>query len=115
MSGMRRLLDLREHAELIFDFDGAELAVHLGAQQFTLIAAAASIDLGNNEAALTAQIPIPIDLKALRDQLGPGRSVARCGRVVDIAYGYSEIRIETYTCRTSGKATSSSSRIPGGK
>lgn len=67
---------LREHAQLILDLDCAQLAVDLGAQQLALEATAASIDLGHNEAALAAQIPIPVDVEALRDQLRAGRGIA---------------------------------------
>lgn len=41
----------------------------LGAQQLALKTTAASIDLGHNEAALAAQIPIPVDVETFRDQL----------------------------------------------
>lgn len=63
------LRGLREHAQLILDLDGAQFAMDLGAQQLALIAAAASIDLGHNEAALAAQIPIPVDMETFRHQL----------------------------------------------
>lgn len=63
------LWDLRKHAQLILDLDSAQFAMDLGAQQLALIATASSIDLGNNEAALAAQIPIPVDMETLRHQL----------------------------------------------
>jgi len=63
------ILDLREDSQLILHLDGAQFAMHLGAEQFTLEATATPIDLGHDEAALAGQIPVPVHMEAFCYQL----------------------------------------------
>lgn len=67
---------IRQHAQLVLDLDGAEVALDLGAQSFALAAAATAVDLRNDHRALAAQVPVPVDVEPLADQLRAGRCVA---------------------------------------
>lgn len=64
-----------EHAHLILNVDGAQFALDLRLRLFAVELAAAAIDLHDDHRSLAAQIPVPIDAKLLRHDLGAGGGV----------------------------------------